>query len=128
MINPDYPVVVIDRAHWGRGWLLDLPDSLGLRITDNRPGDMCCLGFMCKAFGHTDDEIKDYGTPSLNHTKVPEVFRDGYGLGTLVVNKLVHLNDKCLHNKETEEKIAKVFAENGVKVEFVGTRDPKESP
>jgi hypothetical protein len=109
---------VIDRNVWARGE----KDNV---LLDSTTGKMCCLGIYLKACGASDKRLKNVGSPSdagdadtLPKWMVGEVF--GFSADDApTVRKLIRVND-AKAPKDREGKIAKLFAEAGVKVRFKG--------
>lgn len=119
---------VIDRNQWLRG---NGVESSLRRIDD---GKMCCLGFYGLACGIPVDEIVDHGDPSDTEgdtlTKWPEWLLqelppdEGQWYSTwentTACGDLIEANDsKEIEDPERERKIAAIFAEHGIAVEFV---------
>lgn len=134
--------LVIDRSTWLRGEGSD--ESALLRSDD---GMMCCLGFDALRRGFTVEEITDICTP-MQLGKVVEGLTEEYPMGhrsfvgTEICSTLMRLNDfevgdyetvrawsarheseldpaAVANEQEREQRIAKLFAEIGVEVEFV---------
>lgn len=132
--------LIIDR----KLWLRNEPDESYLRRA--RDGKMCCLGFLAKACGYTDEQITGVDSPFvLNYklrfrdtsrdTKEFEVVLTG-PLGKLVFNsgidgtkntptcyKTMYTNDHSMENNYSpqaqEAEITELLAEVGVEVTFV---------
>jgi hypothetical protein len=94
---------------------------------------MCCLGFLALACGQTEDEILHVAYPSANKTpKMPEWSHNLKGtLGeVLAIANDLPRDRKSEHpatnglvfatERDREKFIARMFAQAGVEVEFVG--------
>jgi hypothetical protein len=116
----------VDRARWARG---------GIRegaLLDPEDGSLCCLGFLAKAVGATDDDIRHYAAPSdVPDLEWPEGLlwddpdhdrlRD-----TGVCDDIITANDNHLiaDDTEREAKLREQFAQIGIEVEFTGEGHP----
>lgn len=101
--------LVIDRAKWGKGALL------------NSEGKMCCLGFLSKACGVPDEEIKYVPFPHTNWDKIPTAFRGN----TPACSKAAAINDEYTQEPQTPEEreaaLISLFSEKGIALRFTGT-------
>ena len=133
--NSKHINLTIDRSRWIYGDQ-GIDTSLLLRAKDNK---MCCLGFLAKACGASDDEIMELASPA----KIPEFkqgqwpdqlkpirenryfdedYEWGHGLitNTKLCTDLMFVNDdKILNLQEREELITKFMLDAGVTVTFV---------
>lgn len=125
--NEQLKEFTIDRSKWacasnnavrGAGSLLEDGD-----------GFKCCLGFYASACGLPTGRM-------LQEEKMPEPKFAGFGVldsipvyertpafNTAILHrssKLIGVNDNILNDQEREEKVAKLFTENGIKVNFIG--------
>jgi len=109
----------INRADWMRGQ----GDSTG-KLYVPEYGEMCCLGFFCKALGIPKAEMEDLAIPSeLYHlNKIPKWLLYDEDLSTQDdLGKLLDLNDSdIIEDSERELKIKEIFKKRGIKVKFVG--------
>ena len=111
----------INRRKWRRG----SGDSALLmpKEADEFAGQMCCLGFLARAVGHTRKEIYDYSKPS--EIDAPKDFivdnllyknrKDNNLCGKLMQ---VNDNDK-IDDTKRESLLTKLFKKIGVNVVFV---------
>jgi hypothetical protein len=106
--------LVIDRSLWGEGFLL--------RSEDNT---MCCLGFASLACGVPIKYIEDVGLPEYSWTDVNLWMRLASRLHNGSDDHVVDVNDSySLTGPEKEEKLIKIFNDNGVKLSFIGEYRP----
>jgi hypothetical protein len=116
MTDTDKPLVcVIDRAIWARGrkkaWKL---------VNDN--GTMCCLGFLGKACGVSETELKANGSPfyiePTERAKYPDV--DKTQAGDEWMN-FIHANDNEEISEASREKRLRALAKkHGFRFSFRG--------
>lgn len=125
--------LIVDRTKWLRGEGSDV--SRLLRPSD---GKMCCLGFVCLAFGMNAQSITNVATPSsvadakrigLNkdHSDVPEALRwllkERAGESIRDSDdcaELMRCNDLIVESNEWREAgITKIFKDHDIEVEFV---------
>ena len=100
----------VKRSNWLRGEG-DM-DSYLLRAKD---GKMCCLGFLGRSCGWSDDALKDRRTPVV-FGFVPD-FPDALDLRAL--DAAMHLNDNAsITDQEREAELVKLFAQHGIEVVF----------
>jgi hypothetical protein len=59
--------LTIDRKRWQRG------RDTGGTLLDSCDNTMCCLGFVCKAFGLADADIADIALPAQMHWRDKDV-------------------------------------------------------
>ena len=125
--------LIIDREKWYRG--AGPYESKLLRPSD---GKMCCFGFYLLALGYKKNEILGVGSPcsaSIDPSKrpawlvadsaQPSKFDPPGSLQDAWSSKdthfLIRTNDYSdISEEKRESRIAEVFGENGVEVEFVG--------
>jgi hypothetical protein len=139
--------LVIDRSKWGTGFLLRPLTSTYVRIDGPRlqiPGKMCCLGFLAKACGATDDEIYcvpmptkelavKYDINGLSTNFVPSMAYDGAIGSTPMANDdqfenkynywwdaASRINDGTLAQPQKELKLIKLFKDHGIELTFIG--------
>lgn len=120
--------LTITREQWLRG--------NGVESALRRPedGKMCCLGFFALACGMSVDEIQNFGDPSdtVGETllkwpqwlvrELPPEDDELYASwhNTDECGNLIEANDsKEIEEPDRERKIAALFADHGVEVEFV---------
>lgn len=120
--------LVIDRARWIRGTM----DSFLLR----HDGKMCCLGFLSRAVGLPEAEIRHRLTPvSLTDEQCktyPEWLRPhldplmpNVRRNSIVAHDLMGVNDQLnVHDSAREAKLVARFAELGIELEFTGEGEP----
>ena len=113
--------LVIDRSKWGAGGLL------------NDDGKMCCLGFASKACGASEDEIGGLAFPPhsfvgkynmppwmcCNEKCTDTRCRPAAVLGHAAA---AGINDSSIPESEKEERLAKLFAANGIELSFIGVK------
>ncbi len=113
--------LVIDRTRWLRGD----PNSFLLRSGDNK---MCCLGFLAKACGYTEEQITNVGAPNGTVYKGykdlwPEGITSGHRKSTWhsqITEDLMGTNDSSITNDaDRESRLIDLFSQIGVEVEFV---------
>ena len=110
----------INRRKWKRG-----PGDSALLMPKGSEfaGQMCCLGFLARAVGHTRKEIYSYFKPS--ELDAPKGFivdnlsgKDGYD--NKLCNKLMEVNDdNKIDDTKREGLLTKLFKKIGVNVVFV---------
>lgn len=108
--------LIIDREKWLRGEESD--NSFLLRKEDKK---MCCLGFYALACGLDQIDICQKREPvnvcSLLSGKADWLLENGSNglMNSTYASELMCINDV----DGNEEKITKIFADNGVEVEFI---------
>lgn len=112
--------LTIDRKEWSRGD----NDSALLKVSD---GKRCCLGFLAKECGYSDSDMLGTCTPaSLVYGRGKDNLFPGGLVKELrdshVTNALMRINDRSdLKDEEDREmRLAVLFKEIGIEVEFVG--------
>lgn len=123
-------ILKINRRRWLNGGNKNLVYSKLLSPHNDR---QCCLGFLAREVGYSKEEINDLGCPSdaareTGDNKFPKGFlrwrRNTLSepwIDTKVCRKMMDVNDdKEITNKLREEKLTKLFAKVGIKVEFFG--------
>lgn len=114
--------LIIDRSRWLRG------NAENSSLLDPSSGHMCCLGFLAKACGASDEVIEEAPGPA----EVPTDVKWPVGLvyqnpavdeklwwNTEVGKKLMNVNDdEGLNEMIREEKITNLFFSIGIEVEF----------
>ncbi len=115
--------LVIERARWLRG--TGGPNS---KLLD-RDGKMCCLGFFGLACGFVEADLRGVAEPSGVTCDADGEWPswlsslDEYErrlIDTTACGLLMGTNDDdAIDDRNREEKLAKLFAEHGVEVEFV---------
>jgi len=112
--------LVIDRSKWLRG----SGNSLLFRPTD---GKMCCLGFYGLSCGLTQEDMNGLGAPFEIHgqkwqenSSANWLFDHHWGCSSYCYN-LMAINDRLDFSEEVREReIAKIFAQHGITVKFIG--------
>lgn len=122
----------IDRARWACARPHGDNDDTALL---NAQGQMCCLGFLAESCGVSAKNRLDVGYPSsLNSAdvrgakKLASLINDTYDEGGFEVKvavkhheeDFININDHEYIDSSREAKLAKMFAENGIKVQFYG--------
>ena len=110
----------INRRKWKRG---SGDSALLMPKGSEFAGQMCCLGFLARAVGHTRKEIYDYSKPS--EIDAPKDFIVGnllgrYGNDNNLCGKLMQVNDNDkIDDTKRESLLTKLFKKIGVNVVFV---------
>lgn len=109
-----------------RTWLVGVKYDSSLR--DEESGQQCCLGFYAKACGYKNLQLVEVA----DTYELANIVKDGgaklpkWARTIRHIKPLVKTNDDPgLPNEVREKKIAKLFANRGVQVEFYG-RYPEE--
>lgn len=121
--------VIIDRATWNRAIpKVEYRQQFGLAALLNADGNMCCLGFVCKALGLSDEQIANRAYPQSTSLKIPQLteFRDvSFPKDTTLSCTAAAINDSpAIPSKEKEKQLKNLFLEHDIKLTFVG-RTPK---
>jgi hypothetical protein len=98
----------IDRARWGRNCLLSPYDN-----------KMCCLGFLSKAYGAQDSEMRDVGYPLSPWEDIYSIPRMFVGRTDFTCSA-TFINDSVIPAPERESQLTKLFADNGIALTFIG--------
>lgn len=111
--------LVIDRNKWLRG---EGPSQSRLiRSNDNQ---MCCLGFLGKACGISEQELFDEYTPETagDENKWPNgIFNEDAVENSDITAELMEINDdENLTDENRESNLIERFATINIEVEFVG--------
>lgn len=117
--------LTIERKRWARA-----NSGKGPSLLLNSYGNMCCLGFLAKACGHTDSEIDGISGPrglflQNGNTMFPEAIKSKAELGLSDGTRewscdLIFINDDpTISEKTREDRITGLMLEAGVEVEFV---------
>lgn len=97
--------LIIDRTRWGQAALL------------NNDGTMCCLGFLSKACGVSDDLLVGVAYPQLAWINRFGVNKEFAGAVALAAS----INDSSQYTKEEKEIILiQLFKDNGIALTFTG--------
>lgn len=114
--------VIVERSKWLRGEGEE--NSKLLRTED---GKMCCLGFVCLAFGKTEDDIADSEAPSCligkdRHSQIgdgtPLIAEDRHEPGAIV--SAMQINDsRYMDELDRELELKRLLRVVGVDLEFV---------
>ena len=121
--------VIIDRSKWNRGIpKVKYRQHFGGSALLNEQGNMCCLGFVCKALGLSDEQIANREYPQSTSLKIPQLteFNNvSYPQDTTLSCTAAVINDSpIIPPKEKEKRLKSLFIENDIKLTFVG-RTPK---
>lgn len=121
--------VIIDRSKWNRAIPeVEYRQQFGLAALLNDDGNMCCLGFVCKALGLSDEQIVNKAYPQSTSLEIPQLteFRDvSYPKDTTLSCTAAAINDSpSIPSKKKEERLKELFLEQDIKLTFVG-RTPK---
>ncbi len=105
---------------WRDKWLRGNSQRSALRI---ETGCMCCLGFLAKTLGATDELIDGYGTPEeVGAIEWPEslvVQGEDRHEDTDVCESIVYINDEAGYDDdEREAHLRDLFARAGIDIEF----------
>jgi hypothetical protein len=119
--------LTINRAKWARGGYNGESRLL------NDDGNMCCLGFACRARGFRAENIKDIGTPSSLEGGGSRVTRMEK-LGPMVTSEFnnsdetdhaVSINDnQRISDKMREYRLKPILKKLGFAAKFVGPTRP----
>ena len=117
--------LTIARAKWARG------GYNGNAALLNKDGNMCCLGFACRAAGFSAKAIKGHGEPQDLRDASGQPTRVAKKLGALVVcngqfvEDAISINDNDrISDKMREHKLKPILKRLGFAVKFTGpTRD-----
>lgn len=113
--------VIVERSYWLRGEGEE--NSKLLRTED---GKMCCLGFVCLAFGKTEDDIAECEAPSCfsSHSGrkigfgTPLIQEDGSEPQAVV--SAMQVNDhRHMDESQRESELKRLLLVVGVDLEFV---------
>jgi len=107
--------LIIDRSRWLRGE----SESYLFRPRDNK---MCCLGFYGKACGLSEEQMSHQAFPSEVEgymTKAPWLAKGADELRSVSDFLMLANDSKSLSESDREKKIADIFAQHGVEVEFI---------
>lgn len=118
--------LIIDRTKWRTGSCGETATGKGDTALLNKEGFMCCLGFECLRRGFTEDEISGQPEPEtmifddrFEKDRFGDMVNDS-GHNKSWVDQAISINDDILTTlKEKEEKIQKIFAGQGIEVEFI---------
>lgn len=130
--------LTIDRSKWANPGL-----DNGSSMLLNSDGGMCCLGFACIAAGVPEEEIFDRGEPEGLDVAAVKRAPDGWSSllwhieeadyspavvgNSKFARAAIRINDDVLYTQaEREEKLIKLFADNGVELEFTGVGKVRE--
>lgn len=117
--------LIINRRKWLRG---KPHESYLLHATNNK---MCCLGFLAKQCGYSDDEICGVTSPAglkyrmfieAMENKFPKTILNKDFENTDITGILMDINDKKRKNftlAKREKKIKELFKKAGIKVKFI---------
>ena len=112
----------VKRSKWVRGSKEAKYGRVGLL---NENGNMCCLGFVCKKLGASNDDIYGVGFPSgvLNSqttTKFLDMFPDDSDTHRQYEDDAAEINDdKDLAPNTREARLKKLFRSRGHELVFV---------
>jgi len=110
----------VDRQTWYRG--KDTGESKLLRYDGTR----CCIGFVGKQVGCTDDDLLDVAEVikmDSNNRNFPVWMREPYthkGGGRTLIGEAYHVNDdENLTDEQREARLKELFIEAGDEIEFI---------
>jgi len=112
--------LVIDRKRWNRG-------RGGSSLLNNQ-GKMCCLGFLAKSFGHSEEDILNVTIPSgienanLNkwHGLLQKSSVESQNCVTNTCNHLMEINDNFrMTSSYRENRLKELFKKCNIDVEFI---------
>jgi hypothetical protein len=119
---PKLKIITIDRAKWLQGKEKHNGGSFLRRQTD---GKKCCLGFALTQCGYKK-KVTNIGCPEDLDFPLPAPLKfllnkkTSGDSGTAVRLMDINDDDRKLTPAKREEKIAKIFAANGLRARFVG--------
>lgn len=113
-------ILTIKRSKWLTG-SREVNNSKLLRSTD---GKMCCLGFLAKKCGASEDDIQDISTPddvpNLPNLKWPKGILDEKDWNTDLCHEMMTANDSHnLPRSKRETKLRDLFKKIGITLRFV---------
>lgn len=121
--------LVIDRALWGMQTLINTKDTL----TRGPKGSMCCLGWLCKAYGHSSESMVNRSYPPSHDISrwadnPPEELCNPINFPRSDIGSdwpayvASRINDNTyMSQTEKEDKLIKLFDSKGIKLSFIGT-------
>ena len=109
--------VYINRATWGKKMLFS-PST----------GKMCCLGFVCRAYGLKQKDMSTVGLPDALTDDLQEELPSWLQSFTSsddehafdVVRDIAHINDSNMLRSTKEKLLKPIFAEYGIRLVFRG--------
>jgi hypothetical protein len=116
--------LTIDRSRWARG----LPMEGGTYLLDpsGDTGKQCCVGIYLSSLGVEDAELAWKETADDVTSPLPDeanwLISQGSSFRSEVADKLYSENDRDQSEEDREQEIAALFAEQGIEVEFVGSK------
>lgn len=123
--------VTIDREKWNRAIpKVEYQQHFGKAKLLNEQGNMCCLGFVCKATGLSDQDIMMRSYPQSTFLSIDKLTTFShpdisYPKDTALSCRAASINDNQSIPQKAKEKMLKdLFLENDIKLKFVG-RTPK---
>jgi len=107
-------VLTIKRSKWLTG---STHNSYLLRPQDQK---MCCLGFLAKKRGASNEDILGQKDPSYTSANVswPRKLCDRYEL-TDLCSEMIEVNDGRMANDKREEKLRPLFRKIGITLRFI---------
>jgi hypothetical protein len=111
----------IDRAKWQRGFKYGCESRLVSAPLE--VPSMCCLGFLGKACGYSDDELRGVAFPDYvdDLSKWPPGILAEDEARSEVTRRLLDINDDYYPEEQTREiALAAEFAKIGIEVTFTG--------
>lgn len=110
--------VLIDRSKWRTGRDGENKTGDGTTMLRNNQGYLCCLGFICEAFGVSPERTIRHFLPRWKH-RVPFLMEeDGY---TDLATAAVSINDSlATPASQKEMQLLELFRDTEVELGFTG--------
>jgi hypothetical protein len=111
--------LVIDRVKWLRG-----EGTMASRLLRSQDKKMCCIGFLCRAYGVLDGALEDVrSSQDLLTFDLPAWLKDNDFIGAGKYSDLFEAysanDDKGWNESMREERIITLFIKHDVEVEFI---------
>lgn len=117
--------VTIARSNWNRAIpKVEYREHFGPTALLNEEGNMCCLGFVCKAMGISDEQMADRAYPQSTGLEIPQLtqfYDESYPRDSALSCAAAAINDNpAIPPKEKEKQLKNLFLEKNIKLKFVG--------
>jgi hypothetical protein len=119
--------VIIDRAKWRTGDKGENRTGEGTTALLNPEGYLCCLGFICKAYGCDDKEILRSGEPcevGQHIIDLVDLFNEDdekYFYNSDLTDAAININDNDETTPEEKElALLELFKDSSYNLSFVG--------
>jgi hypothetical protein len=128
--------VVIDRSKWRTGlYSKNRTGKSPVRLL-NQEGFMCCLGFICKAAGVSEDNLLNVDAPGDFNSSIKEqsprlqtlLNPDSVSGNSLLTHKAIGINDCGLSSPgKKEQNLLELFKDSEFELEFTGEYQEKSN-